>query len=139
MTANTDQPPLPERTRAQVARDVVHFQLKLFLDGLRDVLLFPASIILGIAGIVFSRHPGEPFYRLLRAGKASEQWLDLFGEAYVSPDDQPVDHRRSQNWQELEQQLRELDTSLRDSDYAGAARDGAARIRQSIKKYLDNR
>ncbi|MFT7385132.1 MAG: hypothetical protein ACI90G_002722, partial [Urechidicola sp.] len=47
----------------RLLRDVVVFQGKLALDGLRDLLLSPLSIILALAGAVLS--PTDP-HRYLR-------------------------------------------------------------------------
>lgn len=80
-------------SRWKLIRDVAVFQLKLFLDGLRDVLLVPVS--LGIAALDLlgvGPRPGRQFYDLLRAGRKSEEWIDLFGaseerDALPSPDE----------------------------------------------------
>ena len=56
-------------------------QVKLIVDGLRDLLLVPASIVAAIMSIIDSRRgkPGTQFYDLLAIGKRSENWIDLFG------------------------------------------------------------
>lgn len=61
-------------------RDLAFFQLKLALDGLRDILLSPISIGAALWGAV-SRHdnPGYFFYRLLELGHKSDAWINLFG------------------------------------------------------------
>ena len=131
------EPPLPQRSRAAVMRDVLVFQLKLFVDGLRDVILSPVSLVLGIVGVFVSRQPGEPFYRLLRAGRASENWIDLFGAAF--PDEsQPVaqKERAQQIQREFEAHLRGLEESLKDADYTQAARTNARRLRTLWKRHV---
>jgi|TARA_B100001971_G_scaffold214256_1_gene250721 hypothetical protein len=65
----------------ELLRDVLAFQLKLALDGLRDVLLIPVSMITLIVGAI--KHPKTPgvyFYRLLHLGRRSDRLIDLFGE-----------------------------------------------------------
>lgn len=66
--------------RWNLIRDVAVFQVKLIVDGLRDVILVPASLIAGVVSLVNgeSGRPGPQFYRLLRAGKQSERWINLF-------------------------------------------------------------
>ena len=62
-------------------RDLAVLQVKLIVDGFRDIVLLPASIIAAL--ISFSRTedgtPGPQFYNLLAVGKESENWINLFG------------------------------------------------------------
>ncbi|MEM9384516.1 MAG: hypothetical protein AAGA68_05605 [Pseudomonadota bacterium] len=60
-------------------RDAAAFQVKLVVDGLRDVLLSPLSLIAAIAGLALGRH--EWFYDLLHLGRRTERWIDLFSAA----------------------------------------------------------
>lgn len=72
--------------RWQFLRDVLVFQLKLLMDGLRDLLMSPVSIVAALVGVIVNRdEPGEYFYRALRFGKLSERWINLFGAAYSRP------------------------------------------------------
>jgi hypothetical protein len=74
--------------RWTVLRDVGVLQVKLLVDGLRDLFLVPASLIAGIASFVSSKNgkPGMQFYRLLHLGRQSERWIDLFGAEKNSPE-----------------------------------------------------
>jgi hypothetical protein len=67
--------------RLNLVRDIAVFQAKLVVDGLRDLLLVPASLIAGIISLASGSDgkPGTLFYRLLGVGKQSEQWINLFG------------------------------------------------------------
>jgi hypothetical protein len=60
-------------------RDLAVLQVKLLVDGFRDLVLLPASIIAAL--VSFSRTekgvPGPEFYKLLLAGKQSEQFINL--------------------------------------------------------------
>lgn len=60
-------------------RDLFVFQLKIFLDGLKDIALAPASLVAGILGL-FSKegHPGRYLSSVMRAGKGYEKWIDLY-------------------------------------------------------------
>ncbi|MFT4719434.1 MAG: hypothetical protein ACI9SB_000599 [Candidatus Azotimanducaceae bacterium] len=63
----------------RLLRDVLVFQGKLALDGLRDLLLSPLSIILAIAGAILS--PEDPhcyLRRLMKFGLKSDQFINLF-------------------------------------------------------------
>lgn len=62
-------------------RDVAVLQVKLLVDGFRDLLLVPASLVAAVASLVNSAdgRPGPEFYRLLALGRRSERWINLFG------------------------------------------------------------
>ena len=74
--------------RWTLIRDVAVLQVKLVVDGLRDLILVPASLIAGVASLIGGdgEHPGPQFYRLLGVGKRSEHWISLFGAHRHSPD-----------------------------------------------------
>jgi hypothetical protein len=67
--------------RRTLIRDASVLQVKLILDGLRDLLLVPASIIAAIMSGIdgYKGKPGTQFYDLLEIGKRSDSWIDLFG------------------------------------------------------------
>lgn len=79
---------LPEVSRWTLIRDLGVFQVKLLVDGLRDLLLVPASLVAGIASIVSGKAggAGPQFYHLLEWGKESEHWIDLFSALKNSPE-----------------------------------------------------
>jgi len=135
--AKDDELPLPDRTRLRVARDIVVFQAKLLADGFRDLLLSPVSIILGLIGLLISKQPGEPFYRLLRIGRSTEVWIDLFGDAY--PDNPDAARRREGGLRDLEHHVRALEKNLTSEDYDQGARESLARVRESLKKLRKKR
>lgn len=69
-------------SRATLVRDVAVLQVKLFVDGLRDLLLVPVSIAAGIVSILKAGdQPGTAFYDLLHYGRRTEKMIDLFGAA----------------------------------------------------------
>lgn len=87
--------PLEHPDRWTLIRDVLVLQFKLVVDGLRDFLLVPASLIAGVLSL-FSGHDGKPgsqFYRLLGVGKQSEKWINLFGAHKHSPENTPLEKR----------------------------------------------
>ncbi len=71
-------------------RDIAVLQVKLIVDGFRDLLLVPASIVAGIISLASTNDgkPGPQFYRLLSVGKQSERWINLFGALENSPEGQ---------------------------------------------------
>jgi hypothetical protein len=66
--------------RWTLIRDLAVFQAKLIVDGFRDLVLVPASLIAGIVSIVSGTkdRPGPHFYQLVGVGKQSERWINLF-------------------------------------------------------------
>lgn len=75
--------------RWTLARDIGVLQLKLLVDGLRDLVLVPTSLIVGAYSLFSGKggRPGDEFYQLLAAGKQSEHWINLFGALENAPDD----------------------------------------------------
>ena len=68
--------------RWTLIRDVAVFQVKLVFDGMRDVVLLPISLIAGIISLVKGGgSPSSEFYDLLKVGRRSERWINLFGAA----------------------------------------------------------
>ena len=69
-----------KQNRWSFGRDLMVFQFKLLADGFRDMVLIPASLIAGLAGLLFYHdNPEEPFHKVLGFGKQSEHWINLFG------------------------------------------------------------
>jgi hypothetical protein len=68
-------------------RDLGVFQLKLVVDGLRDLILVPTSLIAGIVSRAKGEggRPGLQFYHLLGFGQQTERWINLFGAVENSP------------------------------------------------------
>jgi hypothetical protein len=65
-----------------IIRDVIIFQAKLFMDGLKDVLLAPLSILAAVLDLVFPGHvAGRRFYAVVAAGEKYDRWLNLYGAA----------------------------------------------------------
>lgn len=79
-TKSDDSGPMPDRWT--LIRDILVLQMKLVVDGLRDFILVPISLVVGIVSLVKTRDGGgREFYELLRAGRRSERWINLFGAA----------------------------------------------------------
>jgi hypothetical protein len=74
--------------RWTMLRDLGVLQVKLVVDGLRDIVLVPLSLVAGVVSIASSEdgRPGLQFYHLLAWGKQSEAWINLFGALKNSPE-----------------------------------------------------
>lgn len=68
-------------------RDIGVLQFKLIIDGFRDLVLVPASLVAGIVSLLNRQNdlPGDEFYRLVAVGKQSEDWINLFGALRNAP------------------------------------------------------
>lgn len=76
----------PALERWQLVWDVVIFQGKLLLDGGRDLLLSPLSIIIALYALISgSQTPGRQFYDLMHLGHRTDKWINLFGAAKRIP------------------------------------------------------
>jgi len=74
--------------RWTLLRDLGVLQVKLVVDGLRDIVLVPLSLVAGVVSIASSKdgRPGPQFYHILAWGKQSEVWINLFGAVKNSPE-----------------------------------------------------
>ncbi len=61
-------------------RDLVIFQVKLFLDGVKDLILVPLSIGAFLFDILprSGKRAGRNFYAVMRAGEKFDLWLNLY-------------------------------------------------------------
>lgn len=89
MTTTETDDQLPEVStpgRWELVRDIAVFQVKLIVDGLRDLVLVPISLVAGIISLLTGGDkPGSEFYELLRMGRRSERLINLFGAADRAP------------------------------------------------------
>jgi hypothetical protein len=78
--------------RWPLIRQAIVFQLKLGLDALRDILMSPISILLVVTDIVTgNNHQKSYFIRLMRLGRKSDHWINLFGVDF--PNSEPEDNK----------------------------------------------
>ena len=128
---------LPENTASldarTLVRDVAVFQFKLIVDGLRDLVLVPASLVAGLVSLVSSKDgvPGLQFYRLLGVGKQSEHWINLFGALRNAPPDmeQPQPFADS----DMDDILGRIETFVVDEERRGGI---TAQARERLQKTL---
>lgn len=66
--------------RKVMFRDLLIFQLKLFLDGMKDFVLAPMSLIAFVFDLLPGRKHkgGKAFYGVIRAGEKFDRWLSLY-------------------------------------------------------------
>ena len=69
-------------TRGELLHDLVVFQLKLTIDAVRDIILFPVTLVAGIIDFIVRRENyAGVFYSVLKLGRKSERWINLFDDA----------------------------------------------------------
>jgi len=70
-----------ESPRAKLIREAAVLQLKLLADGIRDAILIPLSLLAALIGLVEGGSDcDEKFRRVVRLGRRSERWINLFGQ-----------------------------------------------------------
>ena len=78
-TDDTDDTDARYSSRLHLLWAVVVFQFKLALDGLRDVVMAPISVVAALFGLLFGGNdPGQYYRKVLRFGRRTEIWLNLF-------------------------------------------------------------
>jgi hypothetical protein len=123
-----------EGGRKGLLRTVVIFQFKLFVDGLRDVILVPVSIIAAALDLL-SGVPSTSgnFASVMNMGRRSERYIDLFGErANRVPDAEAPDAEPG-----LDDLLGMVETRFKENyrkdDPAGSAQKALESLRQAVK------
>jgi hypothetical protein len=83
--------PGTDSARKGLLRRVVIFQLKLFVDGFRDLLLVPVSLVAaGLDLLSGADVSSGNFASVMNLGRRSERYIDLFGEREsLSPEEMP--------------------------------------------------
>ncbi|HSH76518.1 MAG TPA: hypothetical protein VLA09_12590 [Longimicrobiales bacterium] len=72
--------PMTVTSREVTLRDFVIFQLKLALDGLKDVVVFNVSIVAVVLDFIAGRgRRPRLFYSVVRASERFDHWLNLHG------------------------------------------------------------
>ena len=67
-------------SRMALAREAAVLQIKLIVDGIRDAVLIPISLGAALIGIVRGGEDADREFReVIRLGRRTERWIDLFG------------------------------------------------------------
>ncbi len=124
----------PAADRWTLIRDVAVLQIKLLADGLRDLILVPASLIAGLLSLASGNdgRPGDHFYRLLSRGKQTERWINLFGALDNAPAD--VAAAAHPGNADIDQVVARLETFIVDDYRRGGV---TAQTRTRIRKILE--
>jgi hypothetical protein len=80
MTERRKRRPVIVASRQVTLRDFMIFQLKLALDGLKDVVVFQLSIVAMVVDFLSGRGKKPRwFYSVVRGSERFDRWLDLHG------------------------------------------------------------
>src|SRR5215510_2197359 len=72
--------------RWRFLRDVMVFQLKLFLDNVRDFALVPISLVAALIDLIYKgEREGTLFYKVLRWGAHSEEVINVYSAIQDHP------------------------------------------------------
>ncbi len=67
--------------RAELIRETALLQIKLLADGFRDAVLIPVSLLAALIGLLRGGDkPNREFRRVIKLGRRSERWINLFGQ-----------------------------------------------------------
>lgn len=74
------KPTAESRSRSRIVRDVLVFQVKLWLEGMKDIALVPLSLGAAVIDVLFYRKSRRgALYGLMDLGHRFEDWVDLYG------------------------------------------------------------
>ena len=66
--------------RTELFREAAILQIKLLVDGMRDAILIPLSIVAALIGLLRGGPDcNREFRRVIKLGRRSERWINLFG------------------------------------------------------------
>ncbi len=70
-----------ESPRARLVREAAVLQIKLLADGVRDAILIPLSLLAALIGLIEGGKDCDlKFRRVVKLGRRSERWINLFGD-----------------------------------------------------------
>lgn len=66
-------------SRSEIVGRFIVFQLKLAMDGIRDIILSPVSLVVLAAALIEGGDAGERHWKqLMRLGQRTDLWINLF-------------------------------------------------------------
>lgn len=124
----------PQTDNWTMLRDLGVLQVKLLVDGLRDLVLVPASLVAGVISLLSGGDgkPGPQFYQLLGVGKQSERWINLFGALNNAPDEMQQSQRA--NIRDIDSLVGQVEKFVVDEYRRGGV---TAQAKEQIDKALD--
>ncbi len=121
-TAGPAGPP-PARERWALIRDVAVLQAKLLADALRDLLLAPLALLAAVVDLV--RPGGGLFDEVLRLGRRTDRWINLFGHEAAGD---------SEGEASIDELASKLERRIREKYEAGGV---TAQAKEAVDRALD--
>jgi hypothetical protein len=108
----------PTEEPATLIRHAVVLQLKLILEGLKDIVLGPIALVALAVDLLLRRsRDGRLFYQTLRGGERFEQFLNLYGALPErrdrESDDPPTDPTLDKFIEKAERRIQERSRTRR--------------------------
>lgn len=70
-----------QNPRVSLLREAAILQVKLLADGIRDAILIPVSLLAALIGLLEGGdNCDDKFRRVIKLGRRSERWINLFGQ-----------------------------------------------------------
>ena len=127
----TTEAPMTEAQRWQLIRAMIRFQIKLVVDGLKDIVLGPLSLVAGSFDLLRGSSMADSWFRsVLRSGARFDAWVNLFEE----PPREPEQLQAPQQAANLDVHLRYLEQLIVDEHARGGI---TANAKQAIDSALD--
>lgn len=102
-------------------------QIKLLADGIRDAALIPISLIAALIGLIRGgENADREFEEIIKLGRRSERWINLFGHH------RPL--KRSHPAGSMDTLIARVEEVLREQVGKGTARN---EVRKAIEQVLD--
>ena len=77
--------------RANLIREAAVLQVKLLVDGFRDAILIPVSLFAALIGLLRGGEDADREYRrVIKLGRRSERWINLFGHQRALGKSSPI-------------------------------------------------
>tara|TARA_R110002153_G_scaffold110189_2_gene251192 strand:- start:19112 stop:19534 length:423 start_codon:yes stop_codon:yes gene_type:complete len=133
MQENSNKP-----ARWPLIRQGIVFQFKLGLDALRDILMSPVSMVLIVVDVVMANnHKQSYFNRLMRLGKKSDHWINLF--AVDSPNGEPENNKEAAD-SNVDFWISKIETVVKEQQVDGKlTQSGKDKLQQYFGKIMQNK
>ena len=117
-----------ESPRFTLIRETATLQLKLIADGFRDAILIPVSLIAALIGLLRGGEDCDrEFRRVIKLGRRSERWINLFGHQRPLAASHPAGS--------MDKILNQVESVVMDQYKKGrSASETRAAVRQALKK-----
>lgn len=128
----TDEANAKAPSRRTLIRDAIAFQLKLAADGVRDIVLAPVSLLAALISLLGG---GSAFYDVVRVGRRTDHWINLFEAADRIP--APAGAHESASGGDIDAIVDRVESFLvAELNRSGGGQESRARIKQRLRAIL---